>query len=59
MGKAEMVARDWDASSMNGRYNILFDLGLDYKYTRIDSRRFEDLPQKMQREIAHTAELLF
>ena len=57
-GKAEKVVYDWDDANVPGRHRILARLGLHYKVTRLDNRKFEELPQSLQRSIAHTVEAL-
>jgi 2-keto-3-deoxy-L-rhamnonate aldolase RhmA len=53
--KSEAFERLWNNLASNRRFELLANLGLDYKITRIEHRYFHQMPVARQLDILHTA----
>jgi len=53
---AERVENMWNDFSIRDRWAFINRLGLSSKIKFIDKRLFEELPQRIQRDILHTSE---
>jgi len=55
MSKSEAFESLWNSLASNRRFELLANLGLNYKITRNDYRYFGQMPVKDQLDILHTA----
>ena len=54
MSKGERFERLWDSISSYRRWEIIWQLGLNYKITNVPQCRFGEMPVKHQLDILHT-----